>query len=78
MNREPYGDFDPDIKKFFKRIMWSSFLGLLWLIGFVTGGIYYKLGYVHPGIHLFQIAGFYILMATALFFLLRYLKKTWK
>jgi hypothetical protein len=51
---------------------------LLWLIGFVTGGIYYKLGYFHPGSHLFQIAAFYILMATALFFLLRYLKKTWK
>lgn len=77
MNQEPYRGFDPDIKKFFRKILWSSFLGLLWLIAFVTAGIYYKLAYVYGG-HLLSAIGFYFFMAATLFLLLRYLKKAWK
>ena len=67
--------FDPDIRKFFRRIIWSSFFGLLWLIAFVTGGIYYRMAYAG---NLFKTILFYLFMLVSLYALLKYLKKAWK
>lgn len=66
--------WDPEVKKFLKKIIMSLSLGLLWLMTGVTFGIYYELAY-KGGIATIL---FIIIMGVALFFLIRYLYRTWK
>jgi hypothetical protein len=66
--------WDPEVKKFFLRIINTVSWGLLWLMACVTAGLYFQLGYGKG----FTTVLFYILMAATLFFLLRYYFKIWK
>jgi hypothetical protein len=66
---------DPEVKKYFRKILYSLFFGLLWLVAGITAGVYYELAFfndnpVPSGIYYFGLA-------ASLFFLLRYYVKAW-
>lgn len=69
--------WDPDVKKYLKKVMGSISFSLLWLMAGVTAGIYFELAYSNGRPVIFTIL-FYAGMATGLLFLIRYLYKTWK
>jgi hypothetical protein len=69
--------WDPEVRKYFKKILSSFGMGLLWLLACVTAGIYYRLGYRH-GQPLINVIIFYVAMTVSFLFLLRYLYKIWK
>ncbi|MBK6382655.1 MAG: hypothetical protein IPF69_04155 [Chitinophagaceae bacterium] len=70
-------NWDPEVKKFFTKILNSIAMGLFWLIACLYAGIYQELGYT-AGKPLIYTVLFYVGMAAGLFFLLRYLYKAWK
>ena len=65
---------DPEVKKFLKKIITSLSLGLLWLMAGVTGGIYFELAYKGGAGSIV----FFLVMATTLFLLVRFLYRMWK
>ncbi|HVT84813.1 MAG TPA: hypothetical protein VHD35_06405 [Chitinophagaceae bacterium] len=69
--------FDPEIKKYFRKILYSFSFGLLWLAANVTAGIYFKLAYRSEQPLLVNIL-FYIFLFVSLFLLLRYYYRVWK
>jgi len=69
--------WDPDVKKFFLKILNSIFWGLLWLITCATVGIYFQLGYKGAKPFVYSIL-FYIGMILGLVLLIRWLYRTWK
>lgn len=70
-------NWDPGVKKFFVKILNSIALGLFWMMACSTAGIYYELGYTNGKPVIYTIL-FYAGMLISLFFLIRYLYKTWK
>ena len=70
-------NWDPEIKKFFVKILNSVALGLFWMMACAIAGIYYELGYTNGKPLIYTII-FYAGMVISLFFLIRYLYKTWK
>jgi hypothetical protein len=70
-------NWDPGVKKFFIKILNSVSLGLLWMMASATAGIYYELGYSNGKPVIYTII-FYAVMLISLFFLIRYLIKTWR
>lgn len=69
-------NWDPDVKRFFGRIINAISLTLLWLMACATAGIYFRLGYFHEGNPLRPVL-FYSAMAITLLLLIRYLYKLW-
>jgi len=69
--------WDPEVKKYFIRLINSISLGLLWIMGVLTAGIYYKLAYSNEK-PVVCIILFYLLAATTLLLLIRYWYNTWK
>ena len=70
-------NWDPEVKRFFIRILNSICLGLLWMMSAAAAGIYYRLGYDH-GQPVLHIILFYAAALATLFLLIRYLYKIWK
>jgi FtsH-binding integral membrane protein len=68
--------WDPEVKKFFRKILNSFGLGLLWMMTMATAGIY--LGYGFAGRSLFSNIVFYVVMFISLGFLIWYMHRTWK
>jgi hypothetical protein len=69
--------WDPEIKSFFQKIISTISFGILWLVGMVTGGIYFKLAWQEHKPLIYVIL-FYVCAVTSFFFLLRYYYKIWK
>jgi uncharacterized membrane protein len=69
--------WDPDVKKYFIKILNSISFGLLWLMACVTAGIYYGFAYTDGKPVIYTIL-FYTGMALSLFFLLRYYYRAWR
>lgn len=69
--------WDPEVKRFFRKIISSLSYGLLWMMTMATAGIYFKLG-TRENSPLFAVILFYAGAIISLFFLLRYYYKTWK
>ena len=69
--------FDPDIKRYFKKIISSFSWGVLWLLGSFTAGIYFKLAFRTATPLLYTVI-FYILFIISLLALLRFYYRTWK
>jgi len=69
--------WDPDVKKYFRKILNTVFLGLLWMTGCATAGIYYQLGYRTGKPFIYTIL-FYAVMVISLALLLRWFYRTWK
>jgi len=67
--------WDPDVKKYFIKILNSISLGLLWMIACATAGIYFKLGYGKPAIYPIL---FYLAMALSLALLIRWFYRNWR
>jgi len=68
---------DPDIKKYFIKILNSFSLGFIWLFGNLTAGIYFRLAYKTEKPFVFTII-FYMVCALTFVALLRYYYRTWK
>ena len=68
---------DPEVKRYFRKIINSFSAGLLWLVVIATAGIFFRLGEMGNGIHWYNIV-FYISLIASLFFLLRYYYRLWK
>jgi hypothetical protein len=71
----PFG-MDPEVAKYFKKILNSLFAGLMWLFINITAGIYFELAYskIYPNlVHIL----FYFWLAGSLAFLLWYFYRVW-
>jgi hypothetical protein len=69
--------WDPEVKKYFRKIINSIFLGLMWLMSGVTAGLYFGLAYRSDVSLIYNIL-YYVFLASSLALLLRYLYRTWK
>lgn len=65
------------VKKYFRKIMNSFALGLLWMLSAATTGFYFKLAVADEGLHWPNVV-FYVLLAASFAGLLWYYYKTWK
>lgn len=68
---------DPEVKKYFIKILNSFSFGLIWMIGTSTFAFYFELGIVHNGLQLHNIIFYSIALFTFLL-LLRYYYRTWR
>ena len=68
---------ETDLDKYFRKILFSIFFGLLWLIGGITAGIYYQMGFFNGQPVLYNII-FYAGLITGLVFLIRYYIRLWE
>ena len=69
--------WDPEVKRYFRKIISSFSFGLLWLMSAVTAGLYYGLGY-RKDIPVIYVVLFYVLLVASLLLLLRYYYNLWK
>jgi hypothetical protein len=69
--------WDPQVKRYFRKILNSISLGLIWIMATATAGIYFGLG-SPAGRPLFHTIIFYAFAVFTLILLLNYLYKTWK
>jgi len=67
---------DPEVKRYFKRIMNSFSWASLWLLAVSTAGLFFKLAIIDGGVQWYNIL-FYVLSAATLAILLTYLYKIW-
>lgn len=67
--------WDPEVKKYFQKILSTIGYGLLWLMTVLTAGLYFGLAY-HPDI-LYSLI-FYAGFVASLFLLIRYYYRTWR
>lgn len=67
---------DPEVAKYFKKIIRSLFAGLLWLFINITTGIYYELAYSKNYSSFIHIL-FFVWLAVSLALLLWYLYRVW-
>ena len=69
--------WDPEVKRYFRKIISSFSYGLLWLVTAVTAGLYFGLAFRNDVPVLVNIL-FYIYLSASLFFLLRYYYRVWR
>jgi hypothetical protein len=69
--------WDPDVKKFFLKVLNSICMGLLWMMACAVAGIYYGLAYTAGKPIIYTIL-FYAGMLTSLLLLIRYFYRVWK
>jgi hypothetical protein len=69
--------WDPGVKIFFKKIFYSFFFGIAWLISFVFAGIYKQLAYLSRKPLVYTII-FYVIALVTLIILIRYLRRIWR
>jgi membrane protein YdbS with pleckstrin-like domain len=67
--------WDPEVKRFFLKIINSIAIGLLWLMAALTAGLYFGLAYHSNTVYIIL---FYVGLIVSLAFLLRYYYRTWK
>jgi hypothetical protein len=67
--------WDPEVKRFFLKIINSIAIGLLWLMAALTAGLYFGLAYHSNTVYIIL---FYVGLIVSLTFLLRYYYRTWK
>jgi hypothetical protein len=68
---------DPEMKRYFSKILSSFSWGAMWLISISTLGIFFQLGFVAEGFKWYNIL-FYVILIGSLVMLLRYYYKMWK
>ena len=69
--------WDPEVVKYFRKILSTISYGLIWLIAMVYAGIYNKLAWQEDK-PLIYVVLFYIVAAVSFFFLLLYYYRLWK
>ena len=68
---------DKEVKKYFRKILYSISWALILLIAALTFGLYYKLALIDKNLTLYNIL-FYSFFLIGLVCLVYYLIKTWK
>ncbi len=68
---------DPEVKKYFRKIINSFSVGAIWLISIATLGIFFQLAIIKGTVQWYNIV-FYLIFAASLFMLIRYYYKAWK
>jgi hypothetical protein len=71
----PFG-MDPEVAKYFKKILNSLFAGLMWLFINSTAGIYFELAYSNNYPSVVHIL-FFVWLAGSLALLLWYYYRVW-
>lgn len=67
---------DPEVKRYFRKIMNSFSWGLLWLLFTATTGLYFDLAVVHGRIDWYNIV-FYVIAFITFVALIYYLYRVW-
>lgn len=70
------GGMEPEVKLYLRKVGYSFFAGLLWLLVNVTLGIYFKLAIIEKGLHWWNIV-FYGWFLASIGLLLYYFFKVW-
>ena len=68
---------DPEVKRFFQKIMTSFGVCFFWLMLMAALGLYLRLGYFFNGLDWYN-GIFYFVFLVSLFFVLRFLFKVWR
>ena len=68
---------DPEVKRYFRKIMSSFSTGLLWMLVTTTAGFYFNLAIIHGEVRWYNIV-FYLFFLITLVLFVWYLYKTWK
>ena len=67
---------DPEVRKYFIKILNSISWGMIWILSMVMAGLYYRLAFVEDGFR-WTHAIFYLVFAGTLLLLLRYYYRAW-
>jgi hypothetical protein len=68
---------EPEAKDFLKRIVWSFFAGLVWMMINMTLGIYFGLLFVEDSLRLGNVL-YYLFLPCSLGLLIWFYYRTWK
>jgi hypothetical protein len=68
---------DPEMRKYFRKIINSFSIGLLWLLSVATAGLYFNLAIIHTTLKWYNLV-FYLCFFISLTLLLKYLYAVWK
>lgn len=68
---------DPEVKIYFRKIMKSFGLGLIWLLVMATLGLYFRLGYAPYGLDWYN-GPFYVFFLITLVFVVRTFVNVWQ
>jgi membrane protein DedA with SNARE-associated domain len=69
--------WDPEVKKYFRKIMNSFATGLLWMMVMVFIGLYHGWAFVDGRPDVYNII-FYVVLVISLALLIRYYYRLWK
>ena len=67
---------DPEMKRYFRKIMNSFAAGLFWLLMMVTAGLFFGLGIAKNGLRWYNIL-FYLVFLVTFALLARYFYRVW-
>ncbi|MGI8597936.1 MAG: hypothetical protein ACR2KB_01655 [Chitinophagaceae bacterium] len=68
---------DPEMSKYFWKIVYSFSFGLVWMLTMAMSGLYFRLAIIEVSIRWYNIV-FYIVFLATLILLIRYFFKSWK
>jgi hypothetical protein len=68
---------DPELRKYFRRIINSFSMGLLWMMTVSTLGLFFGFAIVRNGVKWYNVL-FYLLSLFSFILLIRYYYKNWK
>jgi membrane protein YdbS with pleckstrin-like domain len=68
---------DPEMRKYFWKIVYSFSFGLVWMLTMAMSGLYFRLAIIEVSIRWYNIV-FYIVFLSTLILLIRYFFKSWK
>jgi hypothetical protein len=69
--------WDPEVKRYFRKIMNTFGVGAIWLLFMATLGLFLRMGYVRNGFDVFNIV-FYVLFLISFPLLLWYFYRVWR
>jgi hypothetical protein len=76
MEDNQYG-MDPAVKQYFKKILRSFSVGLLWMIIMVTVGLFFEAAIIKETVRWYNVV-FYLVFVVSLFWLVRFFFKSWR
>jgi hypothetical protein len=68
---------EPEAQDFLRKIVWSVFYGIAWMMVNMTFGIYFELFFVSGRLSIGNII-FYLFFLGSLFALIRFYYRTWR
>jgi hypothetical protein len=68
---------DPEVKKYFRKIINSASVVIFWLLSISTLGLFFDLGIIHEGIRWYNIL-FYSIFLISMAGIVYYLVRVWR